>query len=494
MSSTDADFARLHHLSPETLRVIVDLAPQISRGFDNIPQPVPIFPRSTVAQDCYRLRLEASEQRYARMKGFVHASLAAQQRLEQENKGLRVAGTILRLGLEKDCSATLDAMLTAGVRGARTAAMVLEVEGLTGRLATALDENDKLMHFNRELRGEQGMRMVVEEAISTYQSSEEVEVLRKRIFALELECTRLQSDEYRFEEDERLRECEDVFDRILGRVRMDLSEEELPALRRYHPVGTCSDIGCVAYARRLRGGLRRAVAEAYARERTVRLNGFSRQWVEPVEALRAEKDAEIHGLRERICRFEQTMRMTSGEADEVELRTISLAILERATELGRLRNACTKAEEQFMQWRAVLAGLMAEKSLMEEGMILARRESDDLAAERSRTFSATVAFNLDFSGAVPEGEEARTVLKTPLGISISPDGTIFVQCKCGASVAENLLGLHVQTAHAAGSLLCSAGCGFFITNGTPADMTKHIRTEACRKRVAEIHRLRVGDV
>ncbi len=130
-----------------------------------------------------------------------------------------------------------------------------------------------------------------------------------------------------------------------------------------------------------------------------------------------------------------------------------------AIELGSLSNECTISEQQFMQWGAVLAGLMDEKSLLAEGYIMTLHESDDVKAEHSCTFSVTVAFNLDYFGVTQgvitaEGAVAA-ILKINnkaalLELLVASDGMICVQCKCGASVAHDL---HVQTALAAGSLV-----------------------------------------
>ena len=55
----------------------------------------------------YRLRFEAAEERYARMKGLVRAALEKVRCIEQENKDLRCAGTLSKLGLKPLYSETL---------------------------------------------------------------------------------------------------------------------------------------------------------------------------------------------------------------------------------------------------------------------------------------------------------------------------------------------------------------------------------------------------
>ena len=406
MSTVDAEFALLHGLSPETLRVLVDLAPQLS---SHLNPPVPVAPahpasaplRLGVVQECFRLRYEAAERRYARMKGLVHASIEAQQRMEREVKGLRVADAIVRLGLERECSATLSAMLAAGKADSMgrllSTTMQDEVAGLTKRLTAALEQNEKLMHMNRELRGLEGLVDVPMDPSASASLHETqaalVETLRKRVIALELECNRLQSDGLRFEEDERLRECEDVFDQLLGRERQDYPETQQPnPLHRFHPVGTCKDPACAAYARRLRGGFKVAITEAYVRERVVRVNGLVRQHFEPLETLRVQKDAEIRALRERILRFEQAQRMTSEEADRVQLRAASMEILDKAAELDALRIECAAADREFTKRRGVLAGLIAEEEALKSSLMAAQAEMQGLAEERQMTIKVTNDF------------------------------------------------------------------------------------------------------
>jgi hypothetical protein len=222
----------------------------------------------------------------------------------------------------------------------------------------------------------------------------EVETLRKQVIALELECNRLQSDGRRFEEDERLRECEDVFDQIIGRERQD---NESTTLHRFHPMGTCKDPACMAYARRLRGGFKVAITEAYVRERVVRVNGLVRQFFEPLETLREHKDAEIRALRERILRFEQSLRMTSEEADGVQLRSVSLALLNKAAELDSLKLECAAFEREFSKRRGLIVRLMAEEESLKEDAKTLRLEMQGLAEERQLTIGVINDFRAEQS-------------------------------------------------------------------------------------------------
>jgi hypothetical protein len=173
-------------------------------------------------QKCYRLRYEAAERRYDRMKGEMNMAIERQKQLELQSVVCNHADI------------TTDASLRA-----------------------------------------------------------ELAVAKQRIIALELECNRLNSNERLFENEERVRECEDVFDEILGR-----RHEETDGLHsKHHPATLCKNEACQNYARRMRSVFRQTVAEACAKERNERVNGYFHRKVEPLEKLRAEKDNEILKLR-----------------------------------------------------------------------------------------------------------------------------------------------------------------------------------------------------
>jgi len=577
-NSINAEFACLHGISTDGLSLLVDMLPHITGRAESssFSHPPSSMPRSSAVQDCYRLRLEAAERRYARLKGLVVASLDAQHRMRVENESLRVAQTIVRLGLETECAVTLETMLA--VNG-RADAVVSEMRALTLKLGGVVDENEKLMAFNRELRAEAvdasmagvgGIGRGVSAAGSpTSDMQVELETQRVRITALELECVRLQSRPALFDDDERLRECEDVFDRILGRERLDSCVEDVPgaSLQRYHPVGTCSDPSCVAYARRLRGGLRGAVTAAYARERNERVNGFIQHSVRSAAVVRVEKDLEIKALNDRICRFEQSTRMTSGEADRVELRAVSQEIADAMTELGRVRSEVAGARRECAQMRSVLSGLCLQEqaitfqleeaqteiaSLMEERALTngardmlaqerarleavrtdvlrfrdgrmgsalkeqkaqveaLRREMDGMRVDQGPFVSAvdgpaasaaemapppSLIDDDDNASAVSDartnGKKQRTARLTA-AFSLLPGKGLCVLCRCGERIPLSQVAEHVQQAHAVSSrriIVCGMGCGYFVTNGSRAEIDKHMRSSSCALRVAEIQRL-----
>jgi hypothetical protein len=409
-SSVDKSFAILHGFSLDTLRVLVDLAPQLSAKESSdlsSSHPASAIPNGEKAQVCYRLRFEMAEKRYSLMKGLWNASLATQKRMEGDLTALHMVESISRMGLEHDCSAVLRSMRQA----VGEKSVLDEMAALTGRLEATEKQSQTLIHMNRELRSCVALKdadevpVVTPSDVTVALLTAEVETLRKHVIALELECARLQSDSNRFEQDERLRECEDVFDVMLGRERQDYidsvtgeSSSGLGAvLSRYHPVATCQNRACVAYAKRLRGGFQVAVSNAYARERAVRINGFIRQWAEPLETLRAQKDFELRVLRERICRFEQSTRMTSEEADMVELRAVSIQILDKASELANLKADCAQLEREYTRRRGVVAKLVTEENDLKDALEDARHEIQALTEERQLTISVTNDFRVEYA-------------------------------------------------------------------------------------------------
>ena len=572
-TTVDCEFARLHGFDPESLTVLIDLLPRVSAK--TVIHTPPSQPRSSAVQDCYKLRYETAETRYARMKGLVSALLESQQMLKLENQCLKAVHEVVRIGLEKECSVTLDAMLSSGdgrMSVSRSSAIASEVQSLASRLNNALDHNEKLMQFNRVMRGEQEFPIPGacgpgdSDLVSDLRQridvlTIETAVQRKRITGLELECTRLQSDQNGFESDERLRECEDVFDKILGRDRLDYCAESIPGafLSTFHPIGTCKNTDCLIYAKRLRGGLRKAVTAEYVRERNERLNGIVQCSVVPLETLRLEKDKVIETLQQRICQFEQTLRMTSEEADQVELRAVSSEIFKVAADLERLRFECGAARKEYVKWRSMLSSLKAEfnavsadledvrreKIVLGEEKLLIEHSRNQLASEHAMAVShrdevarfrdgrmgvvfkekkaqlealqremegmrmervdiidqGTVAMEIGPSFVQPSEEQrdlasgSKKVKRAASCFDMVPGVGLRMLCRCGEYFPLASIGDHAQAAHSTGSrriLLCGAGCGYFVINGSRSDIEKHTGSNKCRQRLAEIQKLVSG--
>ncbi len=121
------------------------------------------------------------------------------------------------------------------------------------------------------------------------------------------------------------------------------------------------------------------ITDEYVRERINRINGLVCQIIEQVETLCIREDAEIHALREQVPRFEQLLRLTSKEADQLVLRGTSLAILAKAAELDALKLECASVEKEFTgHWR-VLSNIVLKEQAMQEDVRDARREMLGLA-------------------------------------------------------------------------------------------------------------------
>ena len=552
-TSIDSDFARLHGLTPELLVSFLDILPCLASHSTHSADPA--FPRSSAVQNCYRLRLDAAEQRYARMAGLVSASLEAQHRLRVDNECLRAVQCIKRSGLEQDCAMVLDAVGSGGVR---LGAVAAEIQALTARLNAALEENEQLMSFNRVLRGEQALPVCrpdpPPESVSQQIDALTIEsqTQRAKISALELACTRFQSDVRLFDQEERLRECEDVFDQILGRPQPDHSAGT--SLKAYHPIGTCKNTACIAYARRLRGGLHKAVTAAYVNERIERMNGLVQGGLVPLETLRVEKDNVIRSLRLRICQFEQSLRMTSEEADRIELRAVSSEILRAATELEGMRIDCGKARTEFLEWRQQVGVMEWRQRALVESIDASKCELQVLAEEKTVLSNCCTALNeeralmsvrrqeaarfndgrmgatlkeqrtqLEAVQREMEGmrmervdfEEQRSAMEqdppvvcsvesqnkkarhgsSSLGFDVSPTCGVRTLCQCGERVPLTDVFKHASEKHAArGDLVvtCGAGCGFFVVNGNQSDVDQHMRSKTCGMRMLEIQKLAAG--
>ena len=299
-----AEFAKLHGLTVEELETIAELAPFVSREKGSAPVTLP--------DTCYRTLYEEAETRYNRMKALMCASLEAQMRIRSRWEGKLVVKTLRELGLGDD--EEVDAIL--GQRSMTESSrrkLVSELFALSSELKSVREENARLEEMNRRLRGEQSEVFADDEVDPRGAISDAVElaVTRERAFVLELELNRL--NDFRFEDEQRLREWQSALD------ASDPPTESGPLPKRFHPVPVCSDYRCQAFLQRLRSGIRQSVADAFIRDRVARINGFFRRTVEPVERVRAEKDRDISALRLRLKRLEQAACMTSAEAEAVQL-------------------------------------------------------------------------------------------------------------------------------------------------------------------------------
>jgi hypothetical protein len=112
------------------------------------------------------------------------------------------------------------------------------------------------------------------------------------------------------------------------------------------------------------------------------VNGYIKDRVMPLETLRAEKDLLIRTLQQRICRFEQTMRMTSAEADQVELNSVSEKIFEAVARLQTTKSECAVVADRFAVIQKNLSQITAERDAVLSTLHEAKNEIEVLAEER----------------------------------------------------------------------------------------------------------------
>jgi len=168
------------------------------------------------------------------MKGLVYASIEKQTHLESELKLAEYSEVM------------------------RTVPVNAVIWDLMAELKSAKSEISRLSEMNRCLRS--GVAMTIPPPVQPLKSTAKLEAeltaARKQIVAMDLELARMNN--LRFEDDERIREYEDVLDCVMGRSGV----VDIPAVHpRFHPMATCLDPACKKYANRLRNGMRQAVAE-----------------------------------------------------------------------------------------------------------------------------------------------------------------------------------------------------------------------------------------
>lgn len=366
-----AEYASLVGLSPQELCLLTEVISYIE------PHPEEHGPPSQDphTQLCYKLRYEAAEARYARMKAVVCALLE-----------------MLRTGRQEQVAADP---------------------------SPSTDELVRLREINRCLRNGIKMELPPWEAPSPNEADvvalrAQLVVAHKQITAMDLELARL--NDKKFEEDERAREYEDVFRSLL---RAEERPDPGPVHPRFHPISVCQDAGCRNYARRLRNGLRQAVAEAYVRDRNVRIHGHFRRVVEPVERLRAEKDAELARLRRRVRQLECAAFTTAEEAEatsSVSRELVdALARLDDARREGeRLRAECVRLQSRRDGLQVSVTELLAELQdanrtidSVAERRALCQAELDTLARERESVQQIWDRIDRFMSGAMARDYEHK---------------------------------------------------------------------------------------
>ena len=359
------------NLPPMQFEILSDLVQYIS--CDDPP------PLDASSETYFKLRFEAAEARYGRMRALVCASLEKQAQLQNERCVLELSGLMKHLRIYGTTDATI-------------------LWSTLNELKAAREEVGKLKQMNQRLRETSPSSAIPAllpppvELRGRINAEAELQTAYKKISAFELELVRMSDQQ--FEMEERVREHQDVIDRLLGK---EASDDDEPVPARYRPVQTCASVECQNYAKRLRNGLRQAVADAYVRDRCVRLHGHFRNVVLPMELLRAEKDAQIDALRLRLARLECA---TLRSADDVYAVDEDLA--RRRCELEKLKasaDALRAEHEELKKSRKALfdevQGLRDEvrdaRNTLEgaaEHRILCKAEAQRLETERERVDQA----------------------------------------------------------------------------------------------------------
>ena len=360
--------ASSRNLPPMQLEILSDLVQYLS--CDDPP------PLDASSETYFKLRFEAAEARYGRMRALVCASLEKQAQLQNERCALELSGLMKHLRVYGTMDATI-------------------LWSTMNELKAAREEVGKLKEMNQRLRETSPSSAIPAllpppvELRGRINAEAELQTAYKKISAFELELVRM--NDQQFEMEERVREHQDVIDRLLGKEAPDA--EPVPA--RYHPIHTCASTACQNYAKRLRNGLRQAVADAYVRDRCVRLHGHFRNVVLPMEALLLEKDVQIDALRLRLARLE-----CATSADDVVAVDEDMA--RRRCEMEKLKasaNALRAEHEGLKKSRKALfdenQGLRDEirdaRNTLEaanEQRILCKAETQCLETERERVDQA----------------------------------------------------------------------------------------------------------
>jgi len=447
----------------------------------------------------FKLRLESAETRYNRMKALVCASLEKQARLQQECEELRLSTMAESIGVSASDSVTM-------------------MQNMLNELKAVRDENSRLIEMNRCLRHSTPVVLQSMDAKDNKAAVEgDLRVARQQISALELELVR--TADQQFEMEERLREYEDVFDRLLGREHVAID----PVHPRFHPISTCLSPACQSYANRLRNGLRREMADAYVRDRNVRINGYFQRVVRPLEALRDEKDQRIDELLSRIARLvcatvrsaddvdEEMVRVVYGieklksdaEALGEEIKTLENTRLSLVSELGGLQQEIQEASGALDELTETRGLCRAEMHCLDE-----ERKRVEAEWERVQCF-LNGQMGVEYDRMLKDYQMLQRKLKAAQQEDVRNDETadamqqddapvkrigktIFIACRCGVSVPVDDIGSHIIKIHGAkeGEKIfpCPEGCGFFADTGK--EMVEHVRGSECGERLSVIKRLR----
>jgi chromosome segregation ATPase len=118
--------------------------------------------------------------------------------------------------------------------------------------------------------------------------------------------------------------------------------------------------------------------QAYVRDRYVRLHGYYRHEIQPLEELRAEKDEQIGQLRLRLKRLECAAFRTADEVGDVNNAAVAAAL-----ELERIQNALQSTQAEYEAARIKKGDLLAEISGLRADLAEANHAIDEGRNQRS---------------------------------------------------------------------------------------------------------------
>ena len=235
MDKLKSDFAAAYGISHSELDVLMDLLPCINSN------PLPNL-SSVVSEECYKLRFYAAETRYGRLKAALSASLDSLVCMKEEMNLIKLNGLVDEMKLHSASEGSV-ALFDALNELKRMKEEVARLQDLNRALRTGI-----------QLEAPTPMEYHVPDCIEA-----ELKSARLQISAMDLELNRM-SDKV-FDYEERMREYEDVLTQMSGERVMSDGENDAIVPSRFHPMVTCANEACKAYARRLRDGMRQAVAE-----------------------------------------------------------------------------------------------------------------------------------------------------------------------------------------------------------------------------------------
>jgi hypothetical protein len=364
----------------------------------------------------FRLRFEAAEERYARMKGLVRAALENVRCVEKENKGLRLGEVFASMGLD---TVHFETLLSAFI-GKRSYESSLNVciEKMTSELVGLRLDNSRLIQKNKSL-------LVAPVGAIMYHEDPEIKAtfllaieeakefkptiakLQAQVRAMEFDWTQAKNmrDEL-FDYDDKLRECEMVADKLcLKRAEYMPGEGKLFATSRRHMI------------------------EILVEDRNRNINGFFARRVVPLERLRMEKDSEILELRLAICKLQLvvgstvpgidlTASVTAGCIAETRLCSLNAACVTSEAKMEELQRTIANYEDHASEWKTAhdqaVDLIHRADTLRPEytNMMAALREEDNRLVAKKKELDLQVNVNIhgrfdrmrEISGEVDEVE------------------------------------------------------------------------------------------